>query len=267
MRLRLALIFVVVLVVTAKFAEGEVLPSFRATAVYGIDYERLRFAGATAHVVHVDLAVTEPVVTAPDASGSFPARTVQEHAQVSESTVAINANFFYPFHSHHPWDFAPRSGEVATPLGGVVVDGHWAAASEPDWPMICFNDEHASVEVTCPSETQWGVAGSDVLLRDSAIAVTDDNDVAPRTAVGIGPEGRRVVLVVVDGRQPNSPGLTLEALAELMREQGAVDALALDGGGSSTLVLKGFVVNSPIHTRVPRRQRPVPVHLGFRSFK
>ncbi|MEM9073198.1 MAG: phosphodiester glycosidase family protein, partial [Myxococcota bacterium] len=39
--------------------------------------------------------------------------------------------------------------------------------------------------------------------------------------------------------------------------------LNLDGGGSSTLVIRQRVMNAPIHTRLPMRQRPVPVVLGF----
>ena len=76
------------------------------------------------------------------------------------------------------------------------------------------------------------------------------------------------MLMIVDGRQPNySEGITLSELAELMREFGAYHALNLDGGGSSTLVVAGVdgqprVLNSPIHTRIPGRERPVATHLG-----
>ena len=59
----------------------------------------------------------------------------------------------------------------------------------------------------------------------------------PRTAVGIGRNGQRLLLVVVDGRQkPYSDGMTLPELAEVMRGLGARDAINLDGGGSTTMV-------------------------------
>jgi exopolysaccharide biosynthesis protein len=49
---------------------------------------------------------------------------------------------------------------------------------------------------------------------------------------------------------------------------GATEAINLDGGGSSTMVLKlgvtPQVVNSPIHTSIPGRERPVANHLGLR---
>jgi exopolysaccharide biosynthesis protein len=51
--------------------------------------------------------------------------------------------------------------------------------------------------------------------------------------------------MVVDGRQPESRGVGLEELATLMLEAGAVEAINLDGGGSSTLVVNGILVNRP----------------------
>jgi hypothetical protein len=69
--------------------------------------------------------------------------------------------------------------------------------------------------------------------------------VQPRTAIGAQADGT-LLLVVVDGRQPNwSLGLTHDALARLMRQLGAVEAINLDGGGASTMVVEGEVVNRP----------------------
>ena len=66
----------------------------------------------------------------------------------------------------------------------------------------------------------------------------------PRTAAGYTAEGDLLVMVV-DGRQESSRGVTLEELATLMWEIGAVEALNLDGGGSSTLVANGILLNRP----------------------
>jgi len=51
--------------------------------------------------------------------------------------------------------------------------------------------------------------------------------------------------MVVDGRQTVSRGVSLEELAQLMLDVGAVEALNLDGGGSSTLVVNGVLLNRP----------------------
>ncbi|HEX7118660.1 MAG TPA: phosphodiester glycosidase family protein [Longimicrobiales bacterium] len=98
------------------------------------------------------------------------------------------------------------------------------------------------------------VGGFPVLLRGGALAPEIAEGVSPafgerrhpRTAVGIAAGGRRVLWVVVDGRQePYSAGMSLRELAELMRGLGAEDAINLDGGGSSTLVVDGAVANRP----------------------
>jgi len=74
----------------------------------------------------------------------------------------------------------------------------------------------------------------------------------PRSAVGYG--RGRLYLLVVDGRQPGySAGMSLEELAKAMLDLGCSDAINLDGGGSSTLWVRGNVVNRPSDGR----ERPV----------
>jgi hypothetical protein len=74
----------------------------------------------------------------------------------------------------------------------------------------------------------------------------------PRTAAGITADGR-MLLVAVDGRQMRSVGMTLAELARLMADLGCRDAVNLDGGGSTTMWVRGEVVNSPSGGR----ERPV----------
>jgi hypothetical protein len=67
----------------------------------------------------------------------------------------------------------------------------------------------------------------------------------PRTAVAVKKNGR-LLLVVVDGRRKGwSVGMTLVELARELRRMGARRAMNLDGGGSSTMVLRGRLVNRP----------------------
>ncbi len=67
----------------------------------------------------------------------------------------------------------------------------------------------------------------------------------PRSAVGITPEGR-MVFVAVDGRQPGvSVGVTGYELGEMMRKKGCFQAVYLDGGASTTMIVKGQMVNIP----------------------
>ena len=77
------------------------------------------------------------------------------------------------------------------------------------------------------------------------------------------------MLFLIDGRQPSySEGATLAELAQIILEYGGYNAVNLDGGGSSTLVIQNEngepeVLNSPIHTRIPGRERPIANHLGI----
>ncbi len=74
-------------------------------------------------------------------------------------------------------------------------------------------------------------------------------DRAPRTAVGYTREGQ-LLIVVVDGRQSGySRGMTLRELAELMQYLGATQAINLDGGGSSVMVVNGLVASRPTESR------------------
>jgi hypothetical protein len=74
----------------------------------------------------------------------------------------------------------------------------------------------------------------------------------PRTVIGRDREGD-VWLVVVDGRQPDhSVGMSLPELIAFCRRLGFVDALNLDGGGSTTMVVKGAIVNKPSDAIGPR---------------
>ncbi len=108
------------------------------------------------------------------------------------------------------------------------------------------------------------VGGGPRILRDGNVSVEYERerlsrsfaeDRHPRTAVGYTQDQSVLFLVVVDGRQPGySMGMTLEELAHFMRvrlgnfslsKENAYQGLNLDGGGSTTMVVKGEVVNSP----------------------
>jgi exopolysaccharide biosynthesis protein len=100
-----------------------------------------------------------------------------------------------------------------------------------------------------------GVGGSNVVINNDYVShISVDHEFGytrhPRTAVGIKADGS-TVLLVVDGRQSKiSNGAALADLADILGSLGCIEALNLDGGGSSTFVLKDqsgqFVVtNSP----------------------
>lgn len=67
----------------------------------------------------------------------------------------------------------------------------------------------------------------------------------PRTAVGFSRDSTTLYLITVDGRSESSSGMSLAELAGLMQSLGIANGLNLDGGGSTTLILRGRVVNHP----------------------
>ncbi|WP_020402514.1 phosphodiester glycosidase family protein [Gracilimonas tropica] len=67
----------------------------------------------------------------------------------------------------------------------------------------------------------------------------------PRTAVGFNDDSTKVYFMTVDGRKSTSAGMTLTEMGEFMSTFGVTDALNLDGGGSTTMVVHDEVVNSP----------------------
>lgn len=67
----------------------------------------------------------------------------------------------------------------------------------------------------------------------------------PRTGVGFSKDSTTIYFITVDGRQKSSRGMSLQEFADLMIEQGIYQGLNLDGGGSTTMIVDGDIVNSP----------------------
>lgn len=112
---------------------------------------------------------------------------------------------------------------------------NYSITTNPDWRKI-----------------QMAVTGSTILVRDGEIPSTFSHNIAgrrPRTAVGSSKEGKILYLVTVDGRITQteiskSLGMTQTEIGEFMLSIGAYNALNLDGGGSTTMVLKNSTDNS-----------------------
>lgn len=193
--------------------------------------------------------------------------------------LAINANFFFPFREETPWDFYPRPSDRVNLVGQAISDGKAYSLPDTGWATLCFLPNRARIEESgnCLPETQQAVAGNALLVKAGKPVGLSPEDVRqdkpyPRTAVGLDQTGQTLWLVVVDGKQFRySEGLTTAELAEFMVRLGAESALNLDGGGSVTLAAQTEsgvkVLNAPIHTRIPMRERPVAVHLGFYASK
>lgn len=88
--------------------------------------------------------------------------------------------------------------------------------------------------------------GGPTLVVNGVIPGGLQTAVHPRTAVGFNQDSTKVFFITVDGRQPGfSVGMSLPELANYMRSIGCHNAVNLDGGGSTTMVVRNRVVNSP----------------------
>jgi hypothetical protein len=153
------------------------------------------------------------------------------------------------------------AGETALPAGTAALraSGDAAAALRDLWDRSATGaaSRRALVRVDLGPDARESVGGTPVLVRDGRAWVQDDgtgfvSGRHPRTVAGWDSAGR-VLLVTVDGRQPaHSIGMTLPELAEFMVGIGAVEALNLDGGGSTTMVIGGQIVNLPSDRLVRR---------------
>jgi len=235
------------------------------------------------HVLAIDLTRPgiELEVTAGEASAGhgFRAQTTSEFLARRRMSAAVNGSFFDPFKSGSPGgdDYYPRSGDGVNVLGLSMHAGKVDSPPNKDPKIngsICIR-KPAAVSIVrgqvCPPGTDEALAAGPLLLAEGSVQQHAYSMTArhPRTAFGLSPDRRTAWMVVVDGRQLASVGATLPEMAEIFRRLGAAEALNLDGGGSTALVLGGEepprVVNVPIHTGVPGRERPSANHLGVRA--
>lgn len=115
-----------------------------------------------------------------------------------------------------------------------------------------------------PWKMKTAVGGGPVLLQHGEVAVTNNeeikfagkaiNDKHPRTAMGYTADGKLIILMV-EGRNKIAAGATLGQLATIFKQLGCVEAINLDGGGSSCMLLNG---KPTIQVSDKEGQRPVP---------
>jgi hypothetical protein len=231
-----------------------------------------------AHVLTIDTKTKgiEFLVTPPDSKSETPlnARTTSQFLQEFNVQIAINGGGFSPWWSHSPADYYPHEGDPITPFGFTASNGdvYWVGddtdiGTEPTLYMgrrntLSFN--------TRPGRVYNAISGDRMLvLKGERASDLDNEELDPRTAIGINRNGRYLYLIVVDGRQPfYSEGATFAELANLLIDQGAFMGMSLDGGGSSTMVIQDangqpVILNSPIDNYIPGRERPVGNHLGI----
>lgn len=201
-----------------------------------------------------DVTLTDATVLrsafAQDAFGENITETTSDIAADNDAVFAINGDYY----GFRDTGIVIRNGVVYRDEGArqglaFYTDGH-----------VEVYDETATTADQLVADGVWNTLSfGPALLEDGQVlAGIDDVEVdtnfgnhsiqgeQPRTAVGV-IDDNHLVFVVVDGRSPGySAGVTMTGLAEIMQGLGATTAYNLDGGGSSTMVFGGELVNDPL---------------------
>ncbi|EDQ85638.1 uncharacterized protein MONBRDRAFT_29045 [Monosiga brevicollis MX1] len=200
-------------------------------------------AVAPAHLFHIGIGP----------NGCEHHRTVSEQAKLLTCEYATNAGFF---------DFTPPACE-----GNLITDG--VSIQHPCPNQVNFGRK---LGMTCPDSTQgdrivigymqeadiadltelitgrgWLIRHGQAYTNQSREFTPTDSFVsekAPRTALGLTKDGA-ILSLVVDGIEEELVGPDLHEMASLLLELDVVQAINLDGGGSSTAVYQGHVFNMP----------------------
>ncbi|UCF63582.1 MAG: phosphodiester glycosidase family protein [bacterium] len=144
-------------------------------------------------------------------------------------------------------DDKSSAGNMSIIAGKAVVSGHGAAGTFlqnnvqiGDTIQLALN-----LQPNYPRLMQ-AVGGNLKIVDNGAYTGSTNTDVHPRTAAGFSANHRYLYLATVDGRVPGTyRGMSYRELADLMIYLGADEAINLDGGGSSTMVIHGEIKNHP----------------------
>jgi hypothetical protein len=271
------------------------LPATRPVVAGPVSYaEEVRQKPAMhLHVVTINLTdpavsvVVRPAGADPDGAGPWATTlmTVRAIAERDDLAVAVNGDFFASKDVHEVFGrkVAYFAGNWARPCCNARSDGaNWADPLNVGRPTLNVSPGNrisiAAGPAAIPKEAREVVGGSLVLVENGRAVGRSAEAAAPRTAAGVDKEGKRLILLVVDGRRPDySAGMTIEELAAEMVRLGCDRAINLDGGGSSTMVVRdpktglAGVMNRPSDGHdfvIPfSLERPVANVLGVRVGK
>ena len=166
----------------------------------------------------------------------------------------------------------PFNTSTGEPSGVLVMNGVQGHSGSKYPFFAILNDGTAVIRdyTGTTEDVKEAVAGMTILVKDGVIVDhTSDTETHPRTAVGIKADGS-LVFFVADGRQkPESLGMTYTDLAHTMYALGSVNAMALDGGGSSIMLTQREGTNNIDVRNVPSYagiERPVATPRAAQNF-
>ena len=235
-------------VYAAESSDGTAKVEDSQAAETGITMSQYREHDTNIYVAQIKTSLVTSLRTAfaKNAYGRNVTATTSETAESVGAIFAINGDYY----GAREKGYVIRNGVLYREEGR---EGQEDLVLYQDGSMAVIREGEVSAEELV-SQGAWQVwSFGPALIENGEIAVSTTDEVAkamqdnPRTAIGILENGD-YVMVVSDGRTDESEGLSLYELADFLKGLGAVTAYNLDGGGSSTKVYQGELVNHPTTT-------------------
>ncbi len=185
--------------------------------------------------------------------------------------LVVNGDFFKArgVNDGEGTNAAFRAAQWALVDGPAVTDGKtWATTTNARPCLVVHKDHSVTIESLAqpPPDALEVIAGNTLLLKDGALVPHKTKVRHPRTVVGLDAMGKKLTILVVDGRKPGiAIGMNYDELAAEMLRLGCVQALNLDGGGSSVMAVRAIgkdqmeILNAP----TDGRERAVANVLGI----
>lgn len=190
------------------------------------------------------------------------AQTTLQAVQEHKAAIGVNAGGF------------ADGGGKRYPLSNTIVDGQYVTGFEASYADLFFvgmNDKNkliggkfASKDQLDAKSPKFGASFVPILLRGGAAQPIPlkwqvSPRRAPRTVIANYKDDQLLILVTDGYNEAGSSGATLAELQDILKGYGAVDAYNLDGGGSSSLVFNGKLINKPSDGSL----RKLPTHFLF----
>ena len=209
-----------------------------------ISYTQYESNGTTIHVADVQLSSVEYLKTAfaQDTYGKNVTESTSDMAEANNAVLAVNGDYY----GVQEKGYVIRNGVVYRDKAGTED----VLCIYADGSLKIIDPSTVTAQELVEQGVWQAFSFGPGLVENGGIAVSLDSEVGrakasnPRTAIGMIDE-LHYVFVVSDGRTDESEGLSLYELASFMEQLGVQTAYNLDGGGSSTMVFQGEIVNNP----------------------
>jgi hypothetical protein len=242
------------------------------------------------HVIKIDLngPTLRFLVTPQVGPRDTVIQTTRQFLATQNAQIAINAHFFTPFPDDgtgYTWLIGlAASSATSGPHGHAYApfDMNVGSPFQSNLPALNMGADNTVTLVYQAAGDVTGYATDPPVALDNAVSGNEqilsggvnvagttvfDTTLNPRTAIGMAP-GNKLILLTIDGRQPGvSEGMTTGEVADLLQsDYGVTDAINLDGGGSTTLTMADpvpRVVNVPVGVNnAPHSERLVGSNLA-----